>query len=213
MNAFNKNSLWQKMFKCAAMIIILLQTACAVKVTKLGDAQEVSTQPIAQSDAPNGARIVLLLHNQQEIAGRLLSVRDSSLVISTNEEQDHHIDAQIADILVVENKYIQRVIIKGKSRVLKGMGLGLQSGAGIGFASDDDSPDSRSWQLTPEEKAKAVVAKILFGGAGMIIGGIVGAAASKADKAIDPAMNHDFSALKPLAQFPEKEPEYLSAVK
>ena len=42
---------------------------------------------------------------------------------------------------------------------------------------------------------------------------IAGAAASKTDKAIDPAMNHDFSALKPYAQFPVKEPEYLSAIK
>jgi hypothetical protein len=56
-------------------------------------------------------------------------------------------------------------------------------------------------------------ARIVLGGAGLIVGTIAGAAASKADKAINPLMNHDFSALKPLAQFPEQEPEYLSAVK
>jgi hypothetical protein len=54
---------------------------------------------------------------------------------------------------------------------------------------------------------------ILGGVVGSFVGAVAGAAASKSDNAIDPAMNHDFSALKPLAQFPEKEPPYLSAAK
>ncbi len=33
MNAFKRNSFWQKMFKGAVMIIILLQTACAANIT------------------------------------------------------------------------------------------------------------------------------------------------------------------------------------
>ncbi len=47
----------------------------------------------------------------------------------------------------------------------------------------------------------------------MIVGGIAGVAASKDDSALSPGMNHDFSALKPLAQFPKEEPEDLSALK
>jgi hypothetical protein len=247
MNTFNKNSFMQKMFKGAVMIIILLQTACAAKITKRSgepngwttpnpsqlaasgsgaaliysadmpgeDSAWPEVQPIAQGDAHKGARIVLLLHNQQKIAGHLLSVRDSALVISTNEKQDNYSETHTAGILVVKNLDIQRVIIKGKSKILKGMKLGLQMGAKGGFEANNDSPCSEASPLTPCWGAalKPVIGGIVFGGAGMIMGGIVGAAVSKADKVIDPAMNQDFSALKPLAQFPEEEPEYLSAIK
>jgi hypothetical protein len=246
MNTFNKNSFMQKMFKGAVIIIILLQTACAAKITKRSgepngwttpnpsqlaasgsgaaliysadmpgeDSAWPEVQPSVQGDAHKGAHIVLLLHNQQKIAGRLLSVRDSALVVSTNKEQDNYSETQTAGILVIKNQDIQRVIIKGKSRVLKGMGLGLQMGAKSGFEAGKDSPCSEASPLTPCGAAlKPVIGGIVLGGAGMIMGGIVGAAVSKADKAIDPTMNHDFWTLKPLAQFPEKEPEYLSAIK
>jgi hypothetical protein len=231
------------MFKCAVMIIILLPTACATQFSIVrqepkdwiapsplpfasNDAGaalpcdcdipgEISARPIAQGGARMGARIVLVLHNQQKIAGRLLSVRDSALVVSTNKEQDNCSEAQTADILVVKNQDIQHVIIKGKSRILKGMGLGLQMGAKSGFEAGKDSPCSEASPLTPCWGAalQPVIGGIVLGGTGMIMGGIVGAAVSKADKVIDPAMNNDFWALKPLAQFPEKEPEYLRAVK
>jgi len=181
--------------------------------------------PMSQLFA-QGTRVVLWLQNQGEIAGRLLSVRDSALVISTNAAPGNHIGAQTAGIIVVKNQDIQRVFIKGKSRVLISSGLGFLIGAGtgaiIGFAQGDDPPCNDNygpvglaglscWSFTA--KGKAVLGGILGGCAGTIVGGIAGGAASKEDKAIYPSMNHDFSALKPLAQFPKKEPAYLSAVK
>jgi hypothetical protein len=180
--------------------------------------------PMSQLFA-QGARIVLWVQNQGEITGRLLSVRDSALVISTNEASDNHIGAQIASISVIKNQNIQCVFIKGKSRVLISSGLGFLIGAGtgaiIGFAAGDDPECKESgsplapapWCLRLTAEGKAVIGGILGGVAGSLVGGIIGVAASTEDKAIYPNMNHGFSELKPLAKFPDKEPEYLNAVK
>ncbi len=219
MNALNKNSFRQKMFKGALMIIILLQAACATQFSMVGrepndwnepnpstlaasDAGAASicnfdgpgeisarpeVQPIVQGDVPIGVRIVLLLHNQQEIAGRVLSVRDGALVISTNEAQGNHISTQTARIIVVKNQDIRRVSIEDDSSVRKGAVLGFLIGAGtgaiIGLAAGDDTPCSESGPLAPcfglTAEAKAVIFGLLGGGAGLLVGGIVGAAASE----------------------------------
>ena len=186
------------------------------------------SQLFAQGGVRMGARIVLLLHNQPEIAGRLLSVRDSALVISTNKAPAHHINAQTAGISVVKNQNIRRVIIKGESRVLEGMVLGLLIGAGtgvmIGVAAGDDEPcpnhssggplePGSGWCLSFTAGEKALAAGIVLGAVGLGVGAKVGDATSKADKTIYPPMSQDFSALKSLAQFPQEEPEYLSLIK
>jgi hypothetical protein len=125
---------------------------------------------------------------------------------------------------VVKNQNIRRVIVKGESQAKKGAGLGFLIGAGtgaiIGLAAGDDEPcpeSTETWSIFPNcwslsAGAKAAIGGIVLGSIGAAVGGIVGTA-SKADKSIYPSMNHDFSALKPYAQFPEKEPEYLSAIK
>jgi hypothetical protein len=55
MNAFNKNSFRQKLFKCAVMIVILLQAACAANVGMLGGGPNDWTAPKPAKLAANGA--------------------------------------------------------------------------------------------------------------------------------------------------------------
>jgi hypothetical protein len=55
MNAFKRNSFWQKMFKCAVMILILLQTACATNVAMLGGGPNDWTAPNPSKLASNGS--------------------------------------------------------------------------------------------------------------------------------------------------------------
>jgi hypothetical protein len=202
MNAFNKNSFRQKMFKCTVMVVILLQSACATQLSMVSREQNASicnfdepgevsarpkAQPIVQGDAHKGARIVLLLHNQQEIAGRLLSVRDGALVISTNEAQGNHIGAQTAGIIVVKKQDIRRMSIEDDLSVRKGAIIGFLIGAGtgaiVGFAAGDDTPCSESGPLAPcfslTAEAKAVILGLLGGGAGLLVGAFVGAVASE----------------------------------
>ncbi len=195
-----------------------------VQANVRGISTRPKAQPRAQGDARMGARIVLLLRNQRKIAGRLLSVRDHALVISTNEAQANHLDAQIADLLVVEILDLLSVSFKEDAKVQKGAAIGFLIGAGtgaiIGFAAGDDPPCNESgsplapsscWRLTAG--GKAVLGGIVGGVAGLLVGSLAGAAASSADKAGASQVNHDFSALKPFAQFPKEEPGYLNAVK
>ncbi len=144
-------------------------------------------QLFAQGDARIGARTVLLLHNQQEMGGRLLFVGDSALVISKNDAQVDYIDAQTASISMAKNQDFQDASIEDNSSVRKGMLLGFLIGAGtgaiIGLAQGDDPSCSETGPLAPcfrlTAEAKGVIGGILGGGAGLIVGGIVGAATSK----------------------------------
>lgn len=162
-----------------------------------------------------GARVVLMLHNQQKISGRLLAVRDSALVISTKKSNDRQIDR----VIVIPQQDIRRVIIKGKSASGVGVGLGLALGVGIGIAvggAAGDDPACGERYLTPcvrlDSGAKQLLGGFLGGAAGMALGSLVEFAASRRDRIIYPRNDHDFSALKPFAQFPEQEPDYLNVI-
>jgi hypothetical protein len=179
-------------------------------------------QLVAQKDAEvgfkdekeEGAEVVLLLNNGQEIKGELVSVRDSAVVISTIEDIDEkELASQTASISVIKNQEILHVTVKGKSNLLKGMGLGtligVGSGALLGLASGDDPP---GWfSFSAGEKAAAL--GILLGGAGFIVGTIAGVISSKGSKEIEPLPDLDFSSLKSVARYPAGEPGYLREIK
>ncbi len=161
-----------------------------------------------------GADVVLLVKSGEEISGELLSVRDSSLIISTLEDADiKELSTQRAGILAVRNEEVFHVVIKGKSNILKGMGLGTLIGGGfggfLGLASGDDPP---GWfSMTAGEKA--AVGAIAFGAVGFLVGTIAGVASSSGDEIVEPLLNQDFSSLKPVAKFSEKEPEFLKKIR
>jgi hypothetical protein len=157
-----------------------------------------------------GADVVLLFKTGEEISGELLEVRDSSLMISTLEDaSEKDLSTHSAGIIAVRNERIFHVVIKGKSNMLKGMGIGTAVGGGlgalIGFASGDDPPGFLSF--TASEKAGA--GAIVLGGLGFLVGTVAGIASSSSDKLVEPLMNNDFSSLKPLAGYPDKEPKFL----
>lgn len=202
MNAFKRISFRQKMFKGAMMmIIILLQTGCATQFSLVGREPH-------DWNAPNSSKLA------------------ASDAASSNAAQGNHINAQTTSITGVANQDVRRVRLKNDSGIRKGEVLGFLIGAGtgaiIGFALGDDPECSESGgPLVPclrfTAEAKAAILGILGGVAGAIVGGIVEEVAdivtAKSDKAIHPAMNHDFSALTPLAQFPEQELERLTVIK
>ncbi len=160
--------------------------------------------------------VVLLLNDGQEIAGELLSVRDSSIIISTIENAEGYGSAgDTAGIVVVSNQRVQKVIIKGESKVLKGMGLGLLIGGAIGAMINCvtyKKPRDSSFHFGPEA-APGAVGVFLGGLGGLAVGAIVGSAASTSDEVIEPLPNHDLSSLKPFARFPGNEPEWLRLIK
>jgi hypothetical protein len=172
----------------------------------------MSTYPSAKdSEAEKGAEVVIVERDGQEIAGELLSVRDSSIVISTIEKAKGYLLAgDTAGVVVVSSEKIQKVIIKVESKVLTGMGLGFLIGGVIGgvighlsFAKPKDG-----WGLVDLASLLAALSYLTLGGlCGLAVGAILGSAASS-DKEVEPIPNHDFSSLKPFARFPVNEPEW-----
>jgi hypothetical protein len=157
-----------------------------------------------------GADVSLLLKNGQEISGELLSVRDSSLVISTMEDaNENDLSTQTVGIIAVRNEELFHVVVKGKSNIVTGMAGGVLYGAALGGVLCSCIP-AASGLSTPEERAAG--GAFVFGAIGFVVGTIAGIASSSNDKLVEPRMNNDFSSLRPLARYPDKEPEFLQVI-
>jgi hypothetical protein len=161
-----------------------------------------------------GADVILLLKTGQEISGELVSVRDSSLVISTIEDaNENDLLTQTAGIIAVRNEEILHVVIKGKSNVLKGMILGTLAGVGfhavLGLAIGANPLKAYFTDADPVARE----AGMTYGAVGLLLGTVVGAASSSRDRLVEPLPDQDFSSLRPIARFPEEEPEFLKKIK
>ena len=158
----------------------------------------------------NGATVAILLSTGETITGELLSVRDSSIIISTSESFD---ERELESIATIRNQDIETVIIEGESKVLQGMGLGVLIGGGIGALIGLASGDDTQGFIRFSAGEHAAIGAVLFGGVGFVIGTIAGIATSTGDKMMEALMDYDFSSLKTVARFPVGEPEYLRAIK
>jgi hypothetical protein len=160
-----------------------------------------------EGEKEEGADVVLVLNNGRELKGELVSVRDSSVLIA--------LSRQIKGVLAVKDTMISRVTVKGGSRVLLGMGLGLLGGAVVGGAigvSAGGSEDPVVLKLFAQ-----TVGGVVFGMAGAvvgtIVGGVIGANSKKDEAELYPSIAPERDALKKFARYPDKEPEFLQVIK
>jgi hypothetical protein len=181
---------------------------------------------VAAAPPTQGTDVVVLLTTGQEIEGELVSVRDSSVLIATEDEDvPSALSTGVKGILGIKDTMISHVTIEGNSNVLLGMGLGFLGGtvAGgvIGANSYTPAPPPADFGGA---LAYAFGEPIAHGGAiagGMLIGALVGTAAgaavgaatSKSDIDVNLDVPAEQSALKKLARYPDKEPEALKRIK
>ncbi len=177
---------------------------------------------VAQKDVEvgfkaEGREVTLILKDGTAITGELLSVRDSSLVVDVlNRAWEVDVPSHSKGIVVVRNHRVQSAVIKGKSNVLKGMGLGTLIGAGSGAivgAARGDTPRTFPYGGTSTAREKAVAGAIGLGAVGFLVGTVVGLISSSRDKDVEPLLNQDFSSFRPVARFSEEEPESLKKIK
>lgn len=120
-----------------------------------------------------GAQILVQKKDGLYMAGELIAVKPSSLLLLSFKGTDVSIDTE--DIRVIK-------ILK-KPTVLKRAGLGLLIGGGGGALLGLVAGDDKSGSLRMTAGEKAVFLGIIIGLAGLVYGGIMGALAGK-DKTI-----------------------------
>jgi hypothetical protein len=157
-----------------------------------------------ERDEDVGAEVILSLKYGEKISGELLSVRDSTMIICTEHSATEEELASLKyPITAVRNDEMQEITIEGSDYVWIGLGIGIVVGTGIGYAAAKAS-----------NSVGGII--ILVGGAivGIIGGPIIGNALSTEEfilQEIPPG--YDMTFLKPLARYPDEEPEYLREIK
>ena len=206
-----------------AISTLIFSVACSttsyVSLTKDNNEQIEQKLRYDEQDENVGAEVTLLFENRTEIKGELLSVRDSTMIICTEHSAtDEELASLKYPINTVQNDEIQELIIAGDSYVWTGIGYGALGGAallGIIVYATYTEGTSRYFSEGIFTRGGQTATGVILGAlVGAIAGGVVGHILSTDDvifQEIPPG--YDMSFLKPLARYPDEEPEHLSAKK
>jgi len=157
-----------------------------------------------------GAEVTIVLDNGKEVEGELLSVRDSALIIckeySATEEE---LANSIYPVIPVRNNKIQQITVEGNSYVWWGIGIGYLTGAIIGYLLGQTGATNDK----TDQAFSGLGGGILGGLIGLAAGGGIGYAFSTEKFVLQEIPSgYNFYFLKPLARYPDKEPEYLKVI-
>ena len=164
-----------------------------------------------QSASAGGRRITIMLRSGQEVKGELLSVREKSLVVTkVNDVSDWELTDHPEFIAAVSGQDIQKVIIKGKSHVLGGMGIGLLAGTlgGVIIGGSAGKTDNTTVNSISQPMFAAGGA-VIFGLGGLLVGALIGGASSKGGEEINADSLQDLFYFRQYARYQENEPEFL----
>jgi len=194
-------------------ILSILTTGCSnttyVSLSESNREQIEEHLNYDEQDEGVGVEVKLSLKNGTEVNGELLSVRDNTLIICKEySATEGELANRTYPINTIQNNEIKELIIEGDSYIWAGIGYGALGGALIAAVV--------GYAIAVEEKSFGV--EILGGGligfiVGAFAGGVVGNANSTNDIILSgiPA-DYDLSILKPLARYPDEEPEYLKVI-
>ena len=158
----------------------------------------------AEKDEFVGVEVTLLLKDGEEVNGELLSVRENSMIICVEHSAtEEELAKLIYPLTAVQNNEIQELTIEGSSYVWIGIGSGLLVGFLIGMSAISEVEGTGD-------------AWLFFGPIVIytVAGGVVGYLRSTNDVILqDIPPGYDMSLLKPLARYPDEEPEYLREIK
>jgi hypothetical protein len=201
--------------RTSIVIVIIFSLLAAGCTTTYLNLKENSPEQIEekiieyQANEDVGAEVILSIKNGEEISGELLSVRESSLTICTKYSATEDEIANLTyPIITVRNNEIQEMNLEGSNYVLAGFGIGIAAGTGIGYLVGLASEQSNSAYVTPE-----AVGGVLGFIVGAIAGSIIGYSLSTEEYILQEVPpDYNWSILKPLARYPDEEPEYLKTI-
>jgi hypothetical protein len=165
-----------------------------------------------------GKDVKVMLRQGGMIEGELLCVQDSSLLVAAAMELARENPSDpTAGVKRIPISKIAVVTIEGSSYVLLGMGLGVVAGALVGgaiAASQAEEPrDFAEAMFLPMANTMGLAWGAMIGGlGGILLGGIIGGAASDSERNITQNSPGGMALLSQFARYPDGEPEFLRAV-
>jgi len=204
-----------KILTISVFIFSLLVAGCTTTYLNLKENNKEQIKNKIKGYEPEeieGAEVTLSLQNGKEINGELLSVRESSITICTEYSiTEEELAKLIYPITAVRNDEIKELTLEGGKYIWAGIGYGALGGAALGAISFYFATEGNT-HIT--QGAGALIGGILGVLAGAIVGGVIGYTSSTDEvilQEIPP--DYNWSILKPLARYPDEEPEYLRAIK
>jgi hypothetical protein len=153
-------------------------------------------------------QVELFLSDGVKMEAEIVALRDTSIVVLADSASSTQM------VLVLPHNRIMSVRLPGNSHILAGAlmgcGAGCATGALIGCNSKTRSGCKEEEPL--EQQANGLSGGIIGSLAGALIGGAVGGVASTGERVLVSPVQRDFNVLRPLARYPDEEPEYLQRV-
>jgi hypothetical protein len=174
--------------------------------------ETISSYPV---DENAGAELTITLKDSTEIKGELLSVRDNTITICEYySASDEELIKITYPIFSVRNDEIKELTIEGSNNLWSGLGIGALAGPAFGATLATLIVVTDPVQ----EGDQPILAYMILVPAGFIAGTLFGAGIGAANSVEEIILHnippgYDLSILKPLARYPEKEPEFLKAIK
>lgn len=159
----------------------------------------------AEKDTSVGVEISLLLNNGSRYNGELLSVRDSTITLCTEYSAKEKELANLKyPVLHFSNDEMKELIIEGSNWVWEGIAAGTAVGIAAVVALAGIGAYDETTTSTP------IAMPLILG---IAAGWGIGYALSTEEYVLQEIPpDYNWSILKPLARYPDEEPEYLRAI-
>ena len=156
-----------------------------------------------------GIEVSLLRKDGTKVYGELLSVRDSTMILCTEYSATEEELAGLSyPILFFSNNEIQELIIEGSNWVWEGIAAGTTVGALVAIGGPGTQTINSKEDEEEVHRTEALIFS-LFVAAGWGIGYVL---STEEYVLQDVPTDYNWSFLKPLTRYPDKEPEYLKAM-
>jgi len=165
-----------------------------------------------EKDSGVGVEVSLLLNNGNDVNGELLSVRETTIILCSEYSATEEELAKLTyPILLFPNNEIQQLTIEGTNWVWEGIAAGAVIGAStaliLGMSGTLGEGGTKE-ENQAQTNAVVFVFSLCFGA-----GWGIGYALSTEEYVLQEIPpNYNWSILKPLSRYPNREPEYLRAI-
>ena len=200
----------------AGLVVSGCSSSTYLNLSENNNEQVVETINNFQKEENVGAKLTLTLKDSTEITGELLSIRENTITIC---EYYSASNADLAElkypVIVLNNDDIKVLVIEGSNNLGSGIAIGALAGAAFGAAFAALIVVSKQDDFDPGPASSYYLVMVP---GGFVVGALFGAARGAGTSVEEIVLRdipprYDFSIMKPLARYPDEEPDYLKTIK